>query len=54
MLGFPGLFIGLLVAAVAYDTLPLFWEELDTEKSLTGGIFSFGSKSKGDNEASKH
>lgn len=27
-LGFPGLFIGLLVGAFAYDTLPLFWREL--------------------------
>lgn len=28
LLGFPGLFIGLLVGSFAYDTLPLFWEEL--------------------------
>lgn len=28
LLGFPGLFIGLLVGSIAYDTLPIFWEEL--------------------------
>ncbi len=28
MLGFPGLFIGLLVGGIAYDTLPIFWEEI--------------------------
>lgn len=28
LLGFPGLFIGLLVGSYAYDTLPIFWEEL--------------------------
>lgn len=28
LLGLPGLFIGLLVALVAYDTIPLFWDEL--------------------------
>lgn len=28
LLGFPGLFIGILVGSIAYDTLPLFWEEL--------------------------
>jgi predicted PurR-regulated permease PerM len=28
MLGFPGLFIGLLAGSYAVDTLPLFWEEL--------------------------
>lgn len=27
-LGFPGLFIGLLLGGIVYDTLPLFWEEL--------------------------
>lgn len=31
-LGFPGLFIGLLLGSIAYDTLPLFWEELNTKK----------------------
>ncbi|HXH30271.1 MAG TPA: AI-2E family transporter [Bacteriovoracaceae bacterium] len=28
LLGFPGLFIGLLIGSIAYDTLPLFWSEL--------------------------
>lgn len=28
LFGFPGLFIGLLVGSFAYDTLPLFWEEV--------------------------
>lgn len=27
-LGFPGLFLGLLVGTFAYDTLPLFWREI--------------------------
>jgi predicted PurR-regulated permease PerM len=27
-LGFPGLFIGLLVGSYAYDTLPIFWDDL--------------------------
>lgn len=48
ILGFPGLFIGLLVGSVAYDTLPIFWDELskaESGKSLSG-IFSFGDKSK--------
>jgi len=32
LLGFPGLFIGLLVGSIAYDTLPIFWEELQSKK----------------------
>lgn len=28
LLGFPGLFIGLLVGSLAYDTLPLMWDEI--------------------------
>jgi predicted PurR-regulated permease PerM len=32
LLGFPGLFIGLLVGSIAYDTLPIFWEELNSKK----------------------
>lgn len=31
-LGFPGLFIGLLVGSYAYDTLPIIWEELESKK----------------------
>jgi predicted PurR-regulated permease PerM len=27
-LGFPGLFIGLLVGSFSYDTLPIFWREI--------------------------
>jgi predicted PurR-regulated permease PerM len=30
LLGFPGLFIGLLAGPIIYDTFPLFWEELKT------------------------
>jgi predicted PurR-regulated permease PerM len=33
MLGFPGLFIGLLVGGIAYDTLPIFWDELGREEA---------------------
>ncbi len=29
-LGFPGLFIGLLIGSFAYDTVPIFWEEFNT------------------------
>lgn len=32
LLGFPGLFIGLLIGSYAYDTLPIFWEELHSKK----------------------
>lgn len=32
LLGFPGLFIGLLVGSIAYDTLPIFWDELHSKK----------------------
>lgn len=28
LMGFPGLFIGLLVGGFAYDTLPIFWREI--------------------------
>lgn len=28
LLGFSGLFIGLFVAAIAYDTLPIFWDDI--------------------------
>jgi predicted PurR-regulated permease PerM len=31
-LGFPGLFIGLLLGSYAYDTLPLFWEEMELRR----------------------
>lgn len=31
-LGFPGLFIGLLLGSYAYDTIPIFWEELESKK----------------------
>lgn len=54
LLGFPGLFIGLLVAAIVYDTLPLFWEEIGKAESGPGknlsSFFSFGDKSKGTEE----
>lgn len=32
LFGFPGLFIGLLIGSIAYDTLPIFWEELNSKK----------------------
>lgn len=32
LLGFPGLFIGLLIGSIAYDTLPIFWEHLHFKK----------------------
>lgn len=55
VLGFPGLFIGLLVGSIAYDTLPIFWEEIDKgESGGVRGFFSFGDKSKPDEEISKH
>ena len=28
LLGFPGLFLGLLIGSVAFDTLPIFWKEI--------------------------
>lgn len=28
LFGFPGLFLGLLVGSIAYDTLPVFWKEV--------------------------
>lgn len=31
LLGFPGLFIGILIGSLAYDTLPIFWEELKAD-----------------------
>jgi predicted PurR-regulated permease PerM len=31
-LGFPGLFIGLLLGSIGYDTLPFFWNELESKK----------------------
>jgi predicted PurR-regulated permease PerM len=32
LLGFPGLFIGLLIGSIAYDTLPIFWDEVSEKK----------------------
>lgn len=32
LFGFPGLFIGLLIGSIAYDTLPIFWDEIGTKK----------------------
>ncbi len=32
LLGFPGLFIGLLLGSYAYDTLPIFWHDLKSKK----------------------
>ena len=34
LLGFPGLFIGLLVSHLSFDTLPLFWKELGKSDSF--------------------
>lgn len=59
LIGFPGLFIGLLLGAVVYDTFPLFWDEIGKSENSTtknlSSIFSFGDKSKPDaEEVSKH
>ena len=53
LIGFPGLFIGLLVGSIVYDTLPLFWDEIEKTEAPApgrnlGGLFSFGDKSKKD------
>ena len=32
LLGFPGLFIGLLLGSIAYDSLPIFWEEVGKDR----------------------
>ncbi|SEF86106.1 AI-2E family transporter [Nitrosomonas ureae] len=32
LFGFPGLFIGLFVGAYAFDTLPIFWDELNARE----------------------
>lgn len=57
-LGFPGLFIGLLMGALAWDTLPLFWEEISKTESgpakNLSGFFSFGDKSKDEGDSAKH
>lgn len=37
LMGFPGLFVGLLVGSIAYDTLPIFWEELHSKKFFDRG-----------------
>lgn len=34
LLGFPGLFIGLLIGSIAFDTVPFFWRELKIHKKL--------------------
>ena len=59
LIGFPGLFIGLLVGSIVYHTLPLFWEEIEKSettgaKNPTGGFFSFGDKKPKTQDASKH
>ncbi len=33
LLGFPGLFLGLLLGSIAYDTLPFFWEVMGKSRS---------------------
>lgn len=53
LLGFPGLFIGLLVGAIAYDTLPIFWDELtksETKRNFLENI-GLGSKDKSESQA---
>lgn len=59
LVGFPGLFIGLLMGAIVYDTLPVFWQEIDKTENGTGknlaGLFSFGEKTKsGEEMPGKH
>ncbi len=34
ILGFPGLFIGILVGSLVFDTLPIFWDELKKSDSF--------------------
>lgn len=34
LLGLPGLFIGLLVGAISFDSIPLFWEEVVAERNV--------------------
>lgn len=57
LIGFPGLFIGLLLGSIIYDTLPLFWDEIGKTEHSPGknlsGFFSFGDKSKGVDESSE-
>jgi predicted PurR-regulated permease PerM len=36
LIGFPGLFIGLLLGSVVYDTLPLFWDEIGKTENGPG------------------
>jgi predicted PurR-regulated permease PerM len=38
LFGFPGLFIGLFVGAIAYDTLPIFWEAFGGSENGKGLI----------------
>ena len=48
ILGFPGLFLGLLLGGIVYDTLPLFWDEIgktEPTKNISG-FFNFGDKNK--------
>lgn len=52
LLGFSGLFIGLLVGSLAYDTLPLFWNEIgksDARKGISG-LFSLREKPESETE----
>ena len=52
LLGFPGLFIGLLVGAITYDTLPIFWKQLGTVGEFPK-IFSLKDKHGGEAEIPK-
>jgi len=56
LLGFPGLFLGLLVASIVYDTFPIFWEGITKQDGVFSQIFSLGSPStkNSDDEMTKH
>jgi hypothetical protein len=56
MMGFPGLFVGLMTAAVVYDTLPLFWEDLGrgTPSKGVSGLFGLNKEEDVCDDLSRH
>lgn len=59
LLGFPGLFIGLLFGCIGFETLPFFWNELETRKHLPREISEenaseFGPPVESDSDEKKH
>lgn len=55
LLGFPGLFIGLLSGSIVFDTIPVFWAEIQRRKpeSKFSSIFASANKPKNE-ELAKH